>query len=238
MSKPTASTTLQLKADSFGTIEVTDDPAKASSGEAKPGASKSRQICRNTDKASWWAGAIARHLAGREAHALIVLNDLPGIPQLRDWNGRQLKREWLAGSPMHEAGPPDKAYFKAALRLLRQMHRHNIAHNDLAKEANCLILENDQPAFIDFQLALHAPRRGFLFRVLAREDLRHLLKHKRYYCAENITTRQGLILANPSLGAKLWMRGYKPLYLWFTRSILGWSEREGAAERVFKEPPD
>jgi RIO-like serine/threonine protein kinase len=233
MPQPPAKTTQELKADSFGTIEVSIASGKAGSDE-----SGQKEICRDTDNASWWAGSIARHLAGREARALLALNDLPGIPQLRNWNGRQLTREWLAGAPMHEAGPPDKAYFKAALRLLRQMHRRNIAHNDLAKEANCLILENDQPAFIDFQLALYAPRRGLLFRVLAREDLRHLLKHKRYYCAEYLTARQRHILANPSLGAKLWMRGYKPLYLWFTRSILGWSEREGAAERVFKQPPD
>ena len=123
MSQPPANTTLQLKADSFGTIEVTYDPEEVGPGEFNQGNS-CKEICRNTDKASWWAGAIARHLAGREARALIALNELPGIPQLRNWNGHQLRREWLAGFPMQEAKQPDKAYFKAALRLLRQMHRH------------------------------------------------------------------------------------------------------------------
>jgi len=233
MSPIPANPSNRLKADTFGTIELTSNPEDINSEEAEL-----KEICRNTDQASWWARPIARHLAGREARALIALNALPGIPKLYSWNGHQLRREWLAGKTMHTADPPDPAYFKAALRLLRQMHRCNIAHNDLAKEANCLILDNDQPGFIDFQLALHAPCRGLIFRLLAREDLRHLLKHKRYYCAECLTARQRSILANPSLGAKLWMHGYKPIYLWFTRSILGWPERKGAAERVFKEPAD
>ncbi|MCP4000122.1 MAG: serine/threonine protein kinase [Gammaproteobacteria bacterium] len=227
-----------LKADAFGTIEVSNRPKKSISGDGKLEEVNQKQICRNTDTASWWAGSIARYLAGHEAQALKVLHYLPGIPKLYNWNGRQLRREWLAGKPMHAAAPPNPIYFKAALRLLRQMHRCNIAHNDLAKEANCLILDNGQPAFIDFQLALHAPRRGFIFRLLAREDLRHLLKHKHYYCAEYLTAHQRRILATPSLGAKLWMHGYKPLYLWFTRSILGWPERKGAEERVYKSPAD
>ncbi len=212
-----------LKAGPFGTIEITADQ---------------RKILRNTDRARRWAGALARHLARREARALIVLNGLPGIPRLIDWNGRQLLRECLAGKPLHEAPPVNPTYFREALRLLRRIHSRNIAHNDLAKEANCLVLESGQPGFIDFQLALHAPHRGFLFRLLAREDLRHLLKHKRCYCPEYLTARQHRILASPSLAAKLWMRGYKPVYLWVTRSILGWPERDGATERVFNETLD
>ncbi len=223
MSTVSSQSTSTLKAGPFGTIEITADQ---------------RAICRDTDRATRWAGAIARHLARREARALIVLNGLPGIPRLIDWNGRQLLRDWLAGEPLHAALPVNPTYFREALRLLRRIHSRNIAHNDLAKEANCLVLNSGQPGFIDFQLALHAPQRGYLFRLLAREDLRHLLKHKRCYCPEYLTARQHRILANPSLAAKLWMRGYKPLYLWVTRSILGWPERDGAAERIFNETLD
>ena len=223
MSVLSSKSTTTLKAGPFGTIEIT-------AGQ--------RKIRRNTARAYRWAGAIARHLARREARTLIVLNGLPSIPRLIDWNGRQLLREYLAGEPLHAAPPVNTTYFRDALRLLRHMHSRNIAHNDLAKEANCLVLISGQPGFIDFQLALHAPQRGYLFRLLAREDLRHLLKHKRCYCPEHLTARQHRILANPSLAAKLWMRGYKPLYLWVTRSILGWPERDGAAERTYNETLD
>jgi RIO-like serine/threonine protein kinase len=208
-----------LKADPFGTVSLTSDPP---------------EVVRDTDTARWWARAVARHLASREARALIVLNALTDIPKLRSWNGRQLHREWLDGLTMHAGRPQDPKYFSQALRLLRKMHRHGIAHNDLAKEANCLVLGDGLPAFIDFQLSVHAPRRGFLFRQLAREDLRHLLKHKAYYCPDCLTAREQNILANPSICARLWTKLYKPVYLWFTRSILGWPEREGANERVNK----
>ena len=216
----TASQYTILKADLFGTI------AKASGAP---------EICRDTDRARWWARGAARHLAAREARALIVLENLAAIPKLLGWNGHQLRREWLDGSPMQESRPTQRSYYRQALHLLRQMHNHNIAHNDLAKEANCLVLANGEPAFIDFQLSMHAPDRGYLFRLLAREDLRHLLKHKAYYCAENLTSRERRILATPSIAAKLWTHGYKPLYLWVTRSILRWPEREGANERVYTD---
>lgn len=208
-----------LKLDPFGAIE--------------PGPSGVTLI-RNTDRARWWARAIARHLARREALALIVAGTLPGIPRLCDWNGRQLEREWLPGEALHQASAVQPDWYRSALRLLRRMHRRNIAHNDLAKEANCLVLEDGSAGFIDFQLAVLAPRRGRMFRLLAREDLRHLLKHKRAYFPERLTAREQSILATPSLAAKLWMGIYKPVYRWVTRSILRWPERTGPAERVYE----
>ena len=55
--------------------------------------------------------------------------------------------------------------------------RHaGVAHNDLAKEPNLLVCDDGAPAFLDFQLATVTRRRGRLFRSLAWDDLRHLLK--------------------------------------------------------------
>jgi hypothetical protein len=104
-------------------------------------------------------------------------------------------------------------------------------HNDLAKEPNILVVGNGRPAFVDFQLAWHAPGRGRLFRILAYDDLRHLLKHKRSYCADELTNRERRILARPSLPSRLWMRIVKPPYLFLTRRVLGWADREGASDR-------
>jgi hypothetical protein len=70
-----------------------------------------------------------------------------------------------------------------------------------------------------------------MFRILAREDIRHLLKHKRTYCPDRLTRREKAILDNPSLIAKLWMMTGKPIYLFITRKILGWQDREGAGDR-------
>ena len=174
---------------------------------------------------------LARRLLQREARALAALDGLDGFPALLVVNGDRLERRFIAGMPMQRARPRDPRYFKAAAALLRRLHRACIVHNDLAKEPNLLVTSDGQPAFVDFQLAWHTQDRGRLFRLLAHEDLRHLLKHKRSYCPELLTRRELAILANPSWPSRIWMRTIKPLYLLVTRRLLGWADREGAGDR-------
>jgi serine/threonine protein kinase len=132
---------------------------------------------------------------------------------------------------MHHARPRDRAYYREALRLLRRLHAAGVVHNDLAKEPNWLVAPDGAPALIDFQLASRPRRRGRRFRALAYDDLRHLLKHKRTYCPEALTARERAILARRSCPAAAWMRTGKPVYLFVTRRVLGWSDREGAGDR-------
>ena len=174
---------------------------------------------------------IARKLLAREARALAALEGTTGIPELLKVDRTTLERSYIDGRPMQEGEPTDPQYFRAAAQLLRRIHRQNVVHNDLAKEPNFLVTRQEQPAIIDFQLAWFAPGRGALFRILAREDIRHLLKHKRTYCPQHLTQREQRILDNPSLPARLWMRIGKPVYLFITRRILGWRDREGAGNR-------
>ena len=133
--------------------------------------------------------------------------------------------------PLHRATTCDPDYFRAAARLLRKLHRLGVVHNDLAKEANLLVSKTGLPAFIDFQLAWFAPQRGRLFRLLAYEDLRHLLKHKRSYCPARLTQRELSILEHPSFLSRAFKSTVKPVYLIITRRLLGWADREGAADR-------
>lgn len=186
---------------------------------------------RDTVAAGRGLGWLARRLAAREARALEALRNLPQVPRLVDWNGRELQRSWLAGSPLHRAAPPGRAYFREALTLVRRMHAAGVVHNDLAKEPNWLVGPDGRPALVDFQLAMRPRYRGRLFRMLAWDDLRHLLKHKRSYCPASLTARQRAVLARRSPVAALWARTGKPLYRFVTRGLLGWSDREGAGDR-------
>ena len=174
---------------------------------------------------------MARALARREARTLRALAGLDGVPQLIDFDGRRLTRSYLPGRPMQRARPGDPAFFSAAQRLLFEVHRRNVVHNDTAKEPNWLVLDDGRPALIDFQLAGWRPRRGRLFRLLAREDIRHLLKHKRTYAADALTARERRILARPAWTSRLWRASVKPVYLFVTRRLLGWADREGANDR-------
>ena len=111
------------------------------------------------------------------------------------------------------------------------LHRAGVAHNDLAKEANWLVVRGDTCAIVDFQLATYSPTRTARFRRRAYEDLRHLLKHKRTYQPLALTARQRRILARPTVGTRVWRVLVKPAYRFVTRTVLGWPERSGPVER-------
>jgi predicted Ser/Thr protein kinase len=208
-----------LKKDVFGSTQI------VRSGES----AVIRRDTRDAVPALRW---LARRLLAAEARALSVLDGLPGVPELIAGSDHSLDRAFIEGLPMQEAKPADSAYFREAARLLRQLHRHSVVHNDLAKEPNLLVTTAGQPAIIDFQLAWCAKRRNRLFRLLAREDIRHLLKHKRTYCPQELTAREHRILATPSWPARIWMQTGKRLYRFVTRRLLGWQDREGAGDRV------
>ena len=188
-------------------------------------------VIRDTGSAHPLIRWLARALLRREGRVLALLTDIPGVPQLVEVRPDRLVRDYIEGRPMHLARPTSPDYFRRAARLLRRLHRAGVSHNDLAKEPNLLVCEDGSPAFLDFQVATVTRRRGRLFRLLAWDDLRHLLKHKRTYCPEHLTARERAILSNPSLPSRVFRRTVKPAYLFVTRRLLGWADREGAGDR-------
>jgi RIO-like serine/threonine protein kinase len=191
-------------------------------------------VVREGDQARPWARALARHLMRREYRALSRLalgGGIEGIPRVINLEGMQLTRSWIEGAPMQIAQPRDPAYFRAASRLLRRLHAANVIHNDLAKETNWIVTPDGRPALVDFQLAMTLDKRGALARSLGHDDLRHLLKHKRTYLPDALTPREKRILARQSWVSRIWMATGKRVYLFVTRKILRWRDREGAGDR-------
>ncbi|UPG86463.1 phosphotransferase [Luteibacter aegosomatis] len=184
-------------------------------------------IRRDIGSARWWARGFARRAAAREARALGKLDGIDGVPRLLAWDGRILERSYMAGLPMQQGQPRDAAYYRRALRLLAVLHRRGIVHNDLAKEPNWLVRDDGTPGLVDFQIAWTRGKRGALFRLLAREDLRHLLKHKRTYAADALSERQRAILAQPAPHSRLWRATGKRLYKLIARKVFGYWDNEG-----------
>jgi RIO-like serine/threonine protein kinase len=207
-----------LKRDLFGSIRRCDDAA-------------GRRVVRDLTDARWWTRPLARLLARREQRALRRLEGLRGIPRLLHASRTRLDRDWIDGEPMQVASPRAPRYFLEAARLVRMLHARDVAHNDLGKEPNWLVTPDGRPAIVDFQLASVVRRRGRLFRALAYDDIRHLLKHKRTYLPERLTARERRILARRSLPSRVWMSTGKPVYRFVTRRLLGWADREGAGDR-------
>lgn len=204
-----------LKADSFGRIALMRD-------------ARGVFVRRDLSASPWWLRFPAWRLARREARAIGQLDGLQATPQLLGWDGVRLDRSYLEGAAMYQRPPRgDVAYFHAARRLLQQVHRRGIAHNDLAKEANWLVLADGSPAVIDFQLAMRGRPRARWMRLLAREDLRHLLKHKRTYCPDALTPVERRVLKRHSWVRDAWFRTGKPVYRFVTRRLLKWEDNEG-----------
>lgn len=204
-----------LKADSFGRIALMRDGSGLF-------------VRRDLRHVPWWLRLPAWWLARREALALRKLDGLAAIPQLLRWDGRRLDRSYMEGAAMYQRPPHgDLAYFQRARHLLQQLHRRGLAHNDLAKEANWLVLTDGTPAIIDFQLATRGDRRSRWMRLLAREDLRHLLKHKRTYCGGALTSVERRVLKRHSWVREAWFATGKPVYCFITRKLLKWEDNEG-----------
>ena len=204
-----------LKADSFGRIALMRQGAR-------------EFVRRDLAHVPLWLRLPAWWLARREARGLQAVAGLDAVPQLLRWGRRRLDRSYMSGAAMYQRPPRgDRAYFREARRLLQRLHRRGLAHNDLAKEANWLVLDDGHPAIIDFQLASRGDPRSGWMRLLAREDLRHLLKHKRTYCPEALTPVERRVLKRRSWVRELWFATGKHGYRFITRRVLKWEDNEG-----------
>ncbi|MEZ5461363.1 serine/threonine protein kinase [Dokdonella sp.] len=203
-----------LKSDALGRIEIVSDRGQ-------------RWIRRDTRVANFGMRWFARNAAAREARVLGALAGVEGVPQLIAWKDGVLDRSYMEGAPMQQAQPRDPSYYRQAHRLLKRMRARGVAHNDLAKEPNWLQQSNGEPAAVDFQIAWVSKRRGSLFRLLVREDLRHLLKHKRTYCPDALTPVERRVLARRSWIAGSWRATGKRVYKFIARRLFGYWDNEG-----------
>jgi hypothetical protein len=195
-------------------------------------------ILRRIDQVPWWSYLLAGHLFRRERHALAVARGLNVGPALL-WGGRQaLVRGFIDGVALHLVKPAGNvAYFRSAKQALRRLHRAGVCHNDLAKEQNWLVGRDSRAYLTDFQLAACFKRRSRLFRILAYEDLRHLLKHKRSYAPAALTPKERQILSRKSLVASLWLMTGKKVYQAITRGLFNFTDREGGGRRLVNDAP-
>lgn len=138
-------------------------------------------------------GWLGRWLCQREARFLEQLGDLPGIPPLLGrWGPSGYLRAYLPGHNLREfrkSARPDPAFFPELRRILDRVHQRGVAHCDLSKPENVLVLHDGRPALIDFQIAfaprclnwpLVGPLAAALLRYLQQVDRYHLTKlHRR-----------------------------------------------------------
>lgn len=187
---------------------------------------------RKLDGTQVWVRPIAWFLARREVRAIHAVDGITGVPKVIKVDDVGILRSWVEGTPLQLAKPDDAAWYRDAKRLLRDMRRAGVTHNDVAKPQNWLRTPDGRAAVIDFQLASVHRRRGRLFRLMAREDLRHLLKQKRKYAPHLLTASERSMLNRKSLPTRIWMATGKRIYLFVTRRLMNWSDGEGDEGRM------
>jgi AMP-binding enzyme C-terminal domain len=193
-------------------------------------------VVRRIDDVPWWTRPLARLFLRREARALALIGPLGIAPRLLFSGERVLVRGFIDGVPLHIARPVgDRAYFRSAHAALRRLHSTGVCHNDLAKEQNWLRGADGRAYLTDFQLS--ARPSGKVFRLAAYEDLRHYLKHKRSYVPEALTAAERRVLARKSWVTVAWMATGKRVYLWVTRGLFRFTDREGGGPRLVNDAP-
>jgi hypothetical protein len=230
------------------TILKSDHFSSVTRGFWRTDTGETEAVLRRFDNVAWWTRPIARFFARNEIRALERLGDSGVGPVLLARGEGFLVRSWVEALPLHLAAPKgDDEFFRNAKRLLRTMRHAGVVHNDLAKQQNWLRDMEGKPRVTDFQLAAVSKKRGRIFRVAAREDLRHLLKHKRMYCPQSLTATEKRMLSEKSLPARIWMATGKRVYNFVTRKLLGYMDREGSgidavvagpkiAQRILEHP--
>jgi hypothetical protein len=218
------------------TILKTDEFSETQKGHLA-GAPERPLIRRVLTGLPWWAHPIAQRLARREARALAACRGIAGVPQLISADRRAILRSYSDGVPLHVARPADPAFYRDAARILRELRRVGVTHNDLAKAQNWLVTAEGRAEVIDFQLARVHRRRGWLFRQMAYEDFRHLLKQKRRFAPGLLSARGRRIVDNRTAGSLLWRATGKRLYVAITRGLFDWSDGEGLGGRAERDGP-
>lgn len=172
---------------------------------------------------------IAKWLNNNEVKILkktIRLNT-SNIPKLIDSKPNYTIRSYISGTPLNLFPTKlNEDFYTKAVELVGMMHKNGIVHNDLEKPENWLVMDNGEPAFIDFQLAKYFPRETFLFKLLKKAEIRHVIKSKKWFCDTPLTSSELKTLNNRSL-IHIFARQYlKPCYNFITRKLFNYSDRK------------
>ncbi len=122
------------------------------------------------------------------------LSQIPGVPRCYGLlEGRYLVLEYIDGVPIRTARIRDRStFFKGLLNLIKGLHKAGVAHTDLKKKDNLLVVQGRTPYVIDFGVAVvkrarFAPLNHYLYSLARKFDFNAWVKLKYNGKYENIT---------------------------------------------------
>jgi RIO-like serine/threonine protein kinase len=143
------------------------------------------KMSRTEDFAGFPLAWVGRWLCRREMRFYNKLSDLPNVPPVLGTVGQTgFVHAYVEGRPLSRDRPVPDGFFDKLVALLRELHRRGIAYVDTNKPENILLGDDGLPHLIDFQISYDLQELGNTWlnrklRQLQREDLYHILKHKK-----------------------------------------------------------
>ena len=131
------------------------------------------------------AAFIRRQMISNEFKVYSRLSRMEGIPVCHGLlENRYLVLEFVDGVPIKDSPLSDRTYFsRVLLRLIKEMHQAGVAHGDLKKKDNILVVNGRHPILLDFGVAIIrkkglAPINHFLFNLFRKFDFNAYIKVK------------------------------------------------------------
>ncbi len=125
------------------------------------------------------------HLLRHEYAVYRRLKNFAGVPVCYGLVGDQyLVLQLIDGTTIKQQRPLDgERYFSRMLEYIKQMHAMGIAHFDLKKKTNLLVVDGNEPCLIDLGVAVvfkpgFHPFNHFLFNLAKQFDFNAWIKHK------------------------------------------------------------
>jgi predicted Ser/Thr protein kinase len=143
----------------------------------------------------WGFGKLVRRWMLRNEYRVYTrLSGLNGIPACYGFfERRYLILEFIDGTPMRSAQIENRdLFFETLLNLIKGMHDLGVAHTDLKKKDNILVVNGQHPYVIDFGAAIvrksgFAPLNHYLYKLSKKFDYNAWAKLKYNRKLENIS---------------------------------------------------
>lgn len=146
---------------------------------------------------------VSRWALNREYRVYQKLAGIEGIPKCFGKTFEGLMLEAIEGRPLAEfrKGEIPVEFLDAFDRLLAAIHARGVAHSDLKKRANILVMAGHQPIILDFGAAFIQGET--LFETFRKIDLAAAAKLRAHHQPETLRPEQQAILDNPTWAERL-----------------------------------
>ncbi len=146
---------------------------------------KGRRLILKAPTGRGLASLIRRAMLRNEYRVYSRLSDVPGVPRCYGiLDGRYLVLEFIDGVPIRTALITDRdVFFNRLLSRIKDLHKAGVAHTDLKKKDNLLVVKGRIPYIIDFGVAVikkprFAPLNRYLYNLARKFDLNAWVKLK------------------------------------------------------------